>query len=483
MTPFPELTCRCREAHREWAARPIAERLLPIRRLRHLLATHGERLSLCATQDVERNATEVLATDVLPSADALLFLERQASRILKPRRVGWRPMWLMGCRQVVHRRPWGVVGVIGTWNYPIILNLVPIAQALVAGNGILWKPSELAPATAACLAELFAAAGFPDGLIQTLPATREAGPQLVEEAIDHLIFTGSANVGRILAKRLGERLIPSTLELSGCDSLVILDDADLILAAKATWYGATLNRGQTCLAVRRVFVPRALSAAFLDALKAIPKEVRPEPLQQFAQARLAQELVADGIAHGAKRLFADGEPTAADDPPRFPPTVLYDADPTMRICREPSFAPVCAVIPYDDESQLPELIAADGFNLTANLFTKSPARGVALAARIPASQIVINDAIAPTAHPELPFGGRGPGGWGVTRGAEGLLAMTVPQAVIRRSGTFRPHYAGSDEPGAGNVLRGLLAWSHSARWTDRWRGFRQFLRGVRKKST
>ena len=160
----------------------------------------------------------------------------------------------MGSRDVVHRRPWGVVGIIGTWNYPVFLNAIQVAQALVAGNAVLWKPSENVPRTADLTHALFLEAGFPPDLFHKLPATREAGPQLAEAEVNHIVFTGSDAVGRKLAARLGERLVPSTLELSGCDAMFVLADANVEMAARAAWFGVTLNRGQTCIAVRRIFV-------------------------------------------------------------------------------------------------------------------------------------------------------------------------------------------------------------------------------------
>src|SRR5205085_1951791 len=220
---------------------------------------------------------------------ALKFLGRRAARVLAPRSVPrrLRPAWLFGCSDIVHRRPWGVVGVIGTWNYPLYLNAGQVAQALVAGNGVLWKPSEYTPRTADVTHRLFLDAGFPAALFAKLPATREAGPLLAEADIDYLVFTGSDAVGRRLAARLGERLVPSTLELSGCDAMFVLDDADVELAAKAAWFGVTLNRGQTCVAVRRILVHRAKYPAFADALRPLAAAAEPLPLLTGGQAEQA----------------------------------------------------------------------------------------------------------------------------------------------------------------------------------------------------
>src|SRR5207253_4065425 len=132
-------------------------------------------------------ADETLAADVLPLADACKFLQQEASRLLRPRRVPsrLRPVWLLGQKDTVHRRPRGLVGIIGTWNYPLLLNGVQIVQALTAGNGVLWKPSEVAPASAERLHQVLLQAGFPETLVQRLPATRDAGPELANAEIDH----------------------------------------------------------------------------------------------------------------------------------------------------------------------------------------------------------------------------------------------------------------------------------------------------------
>ncbi|MFO0796988.1 MAG: aldehyde dehydrogenase family protein [Gemmataceae bacterium] len=469
--PFAAEAAACRAAQRAWAAVPVRDRLRPVAALRKLVVARVEALVAAAAEDVGRSRVDVIGTELLPTGAALKFLERSAARTLAPRRVGRTPLWLLGCRDTVHRRPWGVVGVIGTWNYPIYLNVGPIAQALVAGNGVLWKPSELAPRTAAVTAQLFADAGFPAGLLTTLPATREAGPQLADADVDYVLFTGSDGVGRKLAARLGERLIPSTLELSGVDAMFVLADADVRLAARAAWFGLTLNRGQTCLAVRRVFVHRSRLAEFQAELDPLLKGAGPAALVTPGQGALHARLVADAVQRGATALGGDGPS----------PTLLLNAAPDAAVCREAAFSPVCAVLPFDDVDTALSQAAASPFGLGASVFTADTRAAAELAARIPAGSVTVNDVIAPTAHPETPFGGRGASGWGVTQGPEGLLALTVPQVVSVRRGTFRPHAdeAVAPDPAAtADVLHGLLRASYGGEW---WGGLRQLLRGVRRK--
>jgi acyl-CoA reductase-like NAD-dependent aldehyde dehydrogenase len=480
-----------------------------VRELRHLVVDRADDLFAAVHADVGRPPLEVLATELLPTASALKYQEKRAARVLAPRRVGWRlqPTWLMGCRDVVYRRPWGLVGVIGTWNYPLYLNIGPIAAALTAGNGVLWKPSENAPRTAKLIHRLFLEAGYPAVLFALLPATREAGPLVAEADVEHVVFTGSDAVGRKLAARLGERLIPSTLELSGCDPLFVLEDADVTLAAHAAWFAFTLNRGQTCIAARRVFVHRSRYAEFADVLKPLAAASAPMALVGEGQRVQAERLIADATARGAAAFGNNPSPGPSPfrggeqdgrllSPPSlagkgagglgsfFPPTILLDATPDMAICREASFAPITAVIPFDTIDNAVSLAASCPSGLAASVFTRDGRAGEALAERLACGSVSINDVLAPTAHPATPFGGRGASGWGVTQGPEGLLAMTVPQAVSVRRWGLRPHIdeAVKPDPAATtDILRGLLRASH-ARGVRAWLGgVRQLLRGLRRK--
>jgi acyl-CoA reductase-like NAD-dependent aldehyde dehydrogenase len=471
---------RARAAQQDWCGLPVRQRLAPIHSLRHLLARDADALCAAVGRDVGKSAEEVLGGDLLPLADACRFLERQAARLLRPRRVPLtqRPKWMFGQADTVHRRPRGVVGIIGTWNYPLYLNGVQLAQALTAGNAVLWKPSEVAPASAEVLHRALLEAGFPADLVQRLPATREGGPALLEADIDHLVFTGAASTGRRIAARLGERLVSSTLELSGCDAQFVLDDADVGLAARAAWFGATVNRGQTCIAVRRAFVQRPVYPAFCAALRELASVAGPLPLALPAQARDAERLVREALAEGG-RLLVEGDGTGEGSSCR--PAVVVDATPEMALCREAPFAPVMAVLPFDALDEALKMEARCPFALGASVFTRRPDVAQGVAARLRPGLVTVNDVIAPTAHPATPFGGRGASGWGSTQGAEGLLEMTVPQVVSVRGGTFRPHYdlaAGKSAAKQGELLRGLLESAHAPTFGQRLRGWGRLLRAA-----
>jgi acyl-CoA reductase-like NAD-dependent aldehyde dehydrogenase len=472
---------QARAAQRLWSQLPLRKRLQCVRQFRHLLTAEQDALCRAVQEDTDKPAIETIACELLPLGEACRFLQKQAPRLLRPRRVPLRqlPTWLYFQSDQVHRRPRGVIGIIGTWNYPLFLNGVQILQALTAGNAVIWKPSEVTPRSAEALAALLKRAGLADGVLQVLPATREMGRTLADADVDHIVFTGHADTGRRLAESLGRRLITSTLELSGCDAMFVLDDANVRLAARAAWFGATLNRGQTCLAVRRAYVAKPIYESFLTAIEPLARAATRMKLGLPAQAQQAEELVQDALDHGARLIGVEDTNVPTGE---FRPVALANATPDMAVCHAASFAPLMAVIPFD---QVEDALAADAqcpYALGASIFTSDVKRGTRLAGRLRPGTVSINDVIAPTGHPATPFGGQGASGWGVTQGAEGLLEMTVPQVVSIRAGTWRPHY---DPPGSTRLtslgtFQAMLRWGHAGSWRERLAGFFQLIRALRR---
>jgi acyl-CoA reductase-like NAD-dependent aldehyde dehydrogenase len=482
--PFSREAAFCRESQRSWQLLPVRSRLRPVRAFRHLLVQDSRALCDAVRADIQKPQEETLAGELLPLAEACRFLLSQAGKVLRPRRVSarHRPLWLMGQRDWVHRRPRGLVGIIGTWNYPLFLNGVQILQALTAGNGVLWKPSEIAPRSAGVLLDLLGRAGYPASLLQMLPATREAGGELAQADIDHVVFTGSSATGRKLAETLARRLISSTLELSGCDALFVLDDADVPLAARAAWFGATVNRGQTCIASRRAFVQRNCYHQFVEALRALVATGQPMNLALESQVEQAERLIDSARADRATVLTPPGPSLPNGKSTLCHPAVILNARPNMAICQEASFAPVLAVLPFDTEEEAGQLDAACPYALGAGIFTAATARAARLAASLRAGMVAVNDVVVPTAHPATPFGGNRASGWGVTQGAEGLLEMTVPQVVSIRRGSFRPLYdaAVGRPPLSAASFRALLAVSHGRSLGERLGGLYRLVRSLRQ---
>ncbi|MGL6076946.1 MAG: aldehyde dehydrogenase family protein [Fimbriiglobus sp.] len=469
MMPFANESQAARTAQVTWAKLSLRERLEPVARLRGLLVTRRDDITQAIADDVERRPVEVLVSDVLPCASACKYLLTDAKRILAPRKVGRNPLWLVRSRDVVERRPRGVVGIIGTWNYPLFLNLIPMVQAFTAGNAVMWKPSENTPKFAAVLTKLIHDAGYPKELLQTLPTNREAGPMLAEADMDFLHFTGSEGVGRKLAAKLGERLIPSALELSGCDAFMVFANANIAQAARGAWFGLTLNSGQTCLAVRRIFVHKSIREAFVNALREVSKTAK--PMRVLRQPQVAQVERCLQEAAGCELIQAPGQPGERE----FAPTVILDAKPQFAACQEALFAPLAALMTFENVAELQSLESQCGYALGCSVFGQPDTRWT------PRSGLVCqDDVIVPAAHPGSPLTGVGRSGWGASQGDEGLLEMTVPQTIAGRRSTFRPEIDTALKPhdADGQLLAGMLEATHADGFGARVRGARKMLAAI-----
>ena len=431
-----------REFQPAWEARPLAERLACVGRLRGLLVRHNGELTRIACAELGKAPQEVLSADIMVLAEACRYLQRHARRLLAPRRVSWRDTpWIMFRSRVwVERKARGVVGIIGTWNYPYFLAGSQMLQALVAGNTVIFKPSELAVQCSALMIDLFHQAGFPPEALQALPSRREYGAHLASAAVDHLVFTGSLPVGRLVAKAATENMVPCTLELSGCDALVALDDADPELVARAAWFGAVINRGQTCVATRRVVATAKMLEKVEPILARIIQGVEPFPLVQPAEGLKAHRLAVLAVGQGAR--FVGMPPSQPAEEGVCPPLVLAGARPDMDICRQALFAPVLCLVEARSEAELVAVESACPLSLGVSVFSLSTDKALQVAARLRGPNIGINEVVITAGHPATPIVARGASGWGSTQGDEGLLELTLPRVIYQAPAgakTFRPH--------------------------------------------
>lgn len=437
---------------------PLAQRLAVLRRLRVLLAERGLELAELAGAT---SRAEALAAQIIPLAAACRFLEQRAATLLAPRRErSGRPFWLGGCDLTIYREPCGVVLIIAPSNYPVLLPGVQVVQALTAGNTVLLKPGHGGRAAADWLAAALTEAGLPDGRLTVLDEPPSAAQAAIAAGVDKVLLTGAAETGRALLATLAPGLIPAVLELSGCDPVLVLADADPEQVAAALLFGLRLNNGATCIAPRRVLVAASLKPALETRLAALAATL--PPLALPAQVRTLAE---DALAQGA-RLLAGRLDRG--------PLLLTDVPPQAELLRADVMAPVLSLLEADGERAL--AWAADcPYALGATVFSRDTQAAQALAARLPAGLVIINDLIMPSADPRLPFAGRGLSGYGVTRGAEGLLELTRIKAVItRRRGRLRhlePPQAGDEA-----LLHSYLKLAHGQ---NRWQALRALLRAVR----
>ncbi|CAN5518885.1 hypothetical protein BH18VER1_BH18VER1_01770 [soil metagenome] len=264
-----EAVTAARAAQQEWFARPVRERAARIGAIRPLLAAHAAEIARVTASLSDRPVAEKLVSEVLPLLEACRFLQKNAARILRPQRHGarGRPLWLQGSSFEVHRKPFGVILIVGAGNYPLFIPAVQIVHAVAAGNAVVVKPAEDSAAPlAAFIDDILSAAGIPEQLVQLLDESPEAARQAVRCGIDKAVFTGSSGNGRDFLAELAKFNTPSVMELSGADAVYVRDDADVELAAKAIAFGSHLNGGDTCMAPHGIIVQNRAASALANAL-------------------------------------------------------------------------------------------------------------------------------------------------------------------------------------------------------------------------
>jgi acyl-CoA reductase-like NAD-dependent aldehyde dehydrogenase len=443
---------------------PVRQRMAWLARLRAHLVAHERELTSAITQDTLKPGWQALTGDVLTLLHACNWHLRHAPRALAPRAVGRALTFLPATGARVHREPLGTVAIIATWNYPVQLLGIQLVQALVAGNRVIVKPSERAPRSQGLLLHLARSAGLPEGYLRALPATREAGQQLLDdhehgrERIDHVVFTGSTRVGRQIAQWCARHLVTSTLELSGQDSAIVRADADVALAARCIWAGFTLNAGQTCLAPKRVLVHNTAHDALVEHLARLARaheaHETQRPIEPAVVERMQHE-AAGALSSGARELvpFNPARPHA--------PRVLLDvpgAHPLASCATDDVlFAPLLIIQRVADDAETLAQHHRCGQHLMTSIFTRDLAAAHALAPCLGAGVVTINDCVLPGGHPGVAITGRGPSGWGPSRGLEGLLALTRAVTITHTRGWPRPPLGPIGDKQL-NQLRSGLRW-------------------------
>ena len=338
-----------------------------------------------------------------------------------------------GCLAMAIREPVGVILGIAPWNAPVILGVRAVATALACGNTVVFKASELCPRTHEIMIQALAQGGLPDGVVGVVTNPRETSGEIVGALIDHpairrINFTGSTNVGRIIAVRAAQNLKPCLLELGGKAPLLVLHDADLDEAVKAAAFGAFMNQGQICMSTERIIVVEAVADAFAErfaakaaAMTAGDPAAGNTPLGavvDLATVRHVAELVGDATGLGARQLT--GGPAEGVV---MPATVVDAVTPAMRLYREESFGPIVAIIRAADEEDAIRIANDSDYGLSAAVFTRDVARGLTVARRIRSGMCHVN---GPTVHDEaqMPFGGVGASGYGRFGGQAGIDSFT-----------------------------------------------------------
>ena len=466
---------RARKAQVDWDTLPISERARIMYRALDILLERQEDILSTVIRETGKPRTEALQMEVFAVGDALNYYAKNAEAILKTEKRKLHGLSGFMKRLRVVYRPLGVVAVITPWNGPFVLAMNPVIQALMAGNAVLLKPSEITPFSGLLAGEIFAEAGLPEGLLQVLTGDGETGAALCRAGVDKVAFTGSVSTGRKVAVACAEQLIPCTLELGGKDAMIVCEDVNLDHAAGGAVAGAFMNTGQYCCGTERVYVVDSVADAFIEKVVERVARLRQGVEGEFdvgaifwpRQLAIIEEHMADAREKGA-RVLTGGRRNPDLEGLFYEPTVLVDVDHQMQIMREETFGPILPIMRVANEEAAIELANDSPYGLGGSVWTRDNSKGVRIAQRMETGSVCVNDMTMTYGVPEAPFGGRKQSGIGQVNGEMGLRGYCHAEPIIsdRRGGKMsdtRYPYRAKSDAGLQKIIR--LLWGTSlGRW-------------------
>jgi succinate-semialdehyde dehydrogenase/glutarate-semialdehyde dehydrogenase len=448
-----------RRAQRVWAARSVRDRARVLLRFHDLVLdrqSEGLDLAQLETGKARRDAFEELVDCAI---NARHYARRGPGMLASTRHLGVFPTLT---ETVQHHHPKGVVGIIAPWNYPITLAVTDALPALLAGNAVVLRPDIQTTVTALWAVDLLREAGVPEGILPVVigPGSR-LGPWVMERA-DYIMFTGSTPVGREVAKHCGERLIGCSLELGGKNALVVRADADIERSAEIAERACFANSGQLCIGIERLYVHEDIAEQFLAAFLRRVEALRLKPgvgwgadmgsLVSAKQRDAVVRHIEDAVAKGAE-VLTGGRARPDVGPFYVEPTVLRGVTSDMLACKDETFGPVTSVYTFSSDDEAITLANDSVYGLNASVLTRDTRTGRAMARRIQAGTVNVNEAYGATwGSTGAPMGGMKASGLGRRHGLEGLMKYTESQTVsVQRLVGLGAQFGRSDQQWAGHL--------------------------------
>jgi len=423
---------RARRAAREWRSLGFEGRRRALQAWRRDIVAHLDDLIAVVRAETGKPRGDA-RLEIMLALDHLAWAATHARPVLRRRRVGAGVLMLNQSASVGYT-PYGVVGVIGPWNYPVFTPMGSIAYALAAGNAVVFKPSEYTPGVGVWLQRSFVRAGGSADVFAVVTGLGPTGAALCRSGVDKVAFTGSTATGKAVMAACAESLTPVVIEAGGKDALLVDEDADLAAAAEAAVWGAYSNAGQTCIGIERVYAHAKIYDRFVEAVAERTRELRASaddaatlgPLTMPRQADVVRAHVADALARGATARVGSAPAPGTT----LQPVLLTDVDEEADAVREETFGPTLVVNRVASMDEAVQKANAVRYGLSGSVFSKR--RGRELALRLRGGMIAINSVISFAAVPALPFGGVGDSGFGRIHGADGLREFAYPKALTRQ---------------------------------------------------
>jgi acyl-CoA reductase-like NAD-dependent aldehyde dehydrogenase len=446
-----------------WAELTLAARGRYLQRTAQVLIDESDDIRDLIAREQGKPRNEAFSMEILPTIDALSWIAHAGRAILDDEKIPMPQLFLKTKRSAFTYEPLGVIGVISPWNYPWSIPFGEMALALMAGNGVVLKPSSLTPLIGERIVRAFERAGVPEGLVRVIhgPGT---GAALVESSVGKVFFTGSVEVGRGVGEACARQLKGSVLELGGKDPMIVLPDANIDHAISGALWGGFANAGQTCSGIERVYVLREVSERFIAGVVAGAQALRVGdplgwdteigPMVSREQFDLVAELVDDALAAGARMRC--GGPVEVPDFPEgafYAPTVLTGVTHKMRIMREEIFGPVIPIVVVDSEDEAVALANDSRFGLGASVWTSDRPKGERIARELEAGMVWINDHMFSHGACQCSWGGVKDSGVGRTHSKFGLYECVNVKLRVWEPSRFRnPWWHPYDET-LGRALR------------------------------
>lgn len=432
-----------RDAFEEWSRTPVTERVAVLKRWLAIMLAEQDELARVVSAEGGKPVVEARLVDVFPALETLKFFVEHLEEMLAFKPVAPEQLLFKHWKAGYRFDPLGVLGVVTPWNYPVAIPMAEIVPAIGAGNTIVFKPASATVLTGLFLGDQARRAGLPAGVLNTVVLPGAVTDVVVDHpAVCKVLFTGSVDIGRHVARRCAERLIPVQLELGGKDAAVVAADADLERAARGIVWGAFVNSGQTCASIERVYVERALYEPLLERMVELTRDLKVGdpldgdtdlgPLTTAGQRDIVDAHVRDALAAGARALTGGARP---DGPGYYyPPTVLVDTTDDMDVIVEETFGPVMPVIPVDSLDEGIRRANDSKFGLTASGWTTRAATAERLQRELAAGVVTINDHVVAFAEATGTWGGLKESGTGRAHGEYGLHELVNIKYVMHDAG-------------------------------------------------
>ena len=433
------MAARARAAQPAWAALGFDGRATVMKRARVWLLNNAERVIKTVVEETGKTFEDAQLADLGYTVTALDFWAKNSKKYLRDERMpSWNNPIAIGKKLVLRYEPFGLIGIIGPWNFPIANSFGDCIPALMAGNSVILKPSEVTPLSSLLMEEMLRECGIPEHVFQVATGDGSTGAALIGVS-DCVMFTGSSRTGKAVMRAAAESLIPCYLELGGKDPMIVCADADIERAANAAAYYSMNNGGQVCISVERVYVEEPVYDEFVERVTDNIKKLRQGPPTAEGtvdvgavifppQIDIVDAHVQDAVAKGAKVLTGGHKRPGAG---RFyEPTVLVDVDHTMDCMREETFGPTLPIMKIGDVEEGVRLANDSPYGLQASVWTSDISRGESVARRIEAGVVCVNDAQINYTALNLPMGGWKTSGLGTRHGANGIRKYCKTQSLL-----------------------------------------------------